>query len=78
MSALSKQEKLVRMANQMADFFRSYPEEEAVTQTESHLTKFWDPRMKRDLKLLVEAGGEGLSATALAAARRVVERVQLP
>ncbi len=37
---------LVRMANQIADFFAPYPEDEAVAGVADHMKKFWDPRMR--------------------------------
>lgn len=42
-------EKLIRMANQIADFFRSYPEELAVTGIHDHLAAFWTPHMRESL-----------------------------
>jgi formate dehydrogenase subunit delta len=50
-----------RMANQMADFFKSYGEKEAVEGIAEHINKFWEPRMRRDFFVLVDSGGEGLS-----------------
>ena len=41
-----KAERLVHMANQIADFFGSYPREQAVAGVADHLHKFWDPRMR--------------------------------
>ena len=38
-----KIEKLVRMANQIADFFAPYPEEEAVAGMQQHIRSFWTP-----------------------------------
>jgi formate dehydrogenase subunit delta len=52
---------MVRMANQMADFFRSYSETEAVEGIADHINKFWEPRMRRDFFVLVDSGGTGLS-----------------
>ncbi|AWN43308.1 formate dehydrogenase subunit delta [Methylobacterium durans] len=49
MSATSQMDKLVRMANQIATFFRSYPEEEAVAGIHKHLVAFWTPRMRERL-----------------------------
>ncbi|MGE0213821.1 MAG: formate dehydrogenase subunit delta, partial [Parvibaculaceae bacterium] len=40
------------MANQIADYFRAYPHEEAVKEVANHLKSFWDPRM---LKKIFEA-----------------------
>ncbi|MEX2647381.1 MAG: formate dehydrogenase subunit delta [Alphaproteobacteria bacterium] len=66
-----KPETLVRMANQIATFFRSRPEEQAIAATAEHLVMFWDPRMRAELAQHVSAGGAGLDAIALAAARRI-------
>lgn len=65
---------IVRMANQIALFFRHRSEEEAIAGTEDHIRKFWDPRMRADLLARLRAGGEGLSATARRAAERLGER----
>ncbi len=43
-------DKLVMMANQIAQFFASYPHEEAVVGTASHIEAFWTPRMIQTLK----------------------------
>jgi formate dehydrogenase subunit delta len=57
------------MANQISDFFKAYPHEEAVRETATHLRNFWDPRMRAQLSENLSAGGEGLSEIALEAAR---------
>lgn len=44
-----QQHDLVRMVNQIADFFDAYPEPEAVAGVMEHLRKFWDPSMRRQL-----------------------------
>ena len=44
-----QQEDLVRMVNQIADFFDAYPEAEAISGVTEHLRKFWDPAMRRQL-----------------------------
>lgn len=43
-------EKLIRMANQIADFFRPYPEDQAVKGIYDHLMAFWTPGMRRTLR----------------------------
>jgi formate dehydrogenase subunit delta len=63
--------RLTEMANQIAAFFDSYPEDEAVAATADHLRQFWDPRMRAQLQAIVASSGEGLTPTALAAARRI-------
>lgn len=40
---------LVRMANQIAEFFRPYSEEEAIEGVATHLRNFWEPRMRDGL-----------------------------
>jgi formate dehydrogenase subunit delta len=54
-------EKLVYMANQIADFFQSQPKSEAASGVAKHINDFWDPRMRRQFFEIVEAGGKGLS-----------------
>jgi formate dehydrogenase subunit delta len=43
-------EKLLSMANQIATFFRSYPEEEGVAGVQHHLKAFWTPVMVSTLR----------------------------
>jgi formate dehydrogenase subunit delta len=52
---------MVRMANQISDFFKSYTEKEALEGIADHITKFWDPRMRKDFFVHMEQGGEGFS-----------------
>jgi formate dehydrogenase subunit delta len=63
------------MANQVASFFGSYAEAEAIDGTFTHLRSFWDPRMRREIEAhLAKTGGEGLSPIALAAIKRLAEK----
>ena len=62
-------EKLVHMANQIAQFFAGYPQDEAVAGVADHLKKFWEPRMRRQLLDYLAAGGADLHPLAMAAAR---------
>nr|TFG52181.1 MAG: formate dehydrogenase [Hyphomicrobiales bacterium] len=64
------EERLVKMANQIADFFRLKPEEEAVAGAADHIVKFWDPRMRKQMASHLANGGEGLNPLALEAAKR--------
>ncbi len=65
-----KRDKLVRMANQIADFFRPYPEEKAVAGVQEHLRAFWTKRMRTELADYAAAGGAGLHPQVLEALRR--------
>ncbi len=70
-----RHERLVSMANQISQFFESRPtEEEQVGGVADHITRFWDPRMRRAIIDYVNAGGEGLRDNA----RRAVERLTVP
>jgi len=54
-------ERLVTMANDIATYFTSEPDHAtAVNGVRDHLTRFWDPVMRRQLKAFVTDGGEGL------------------
>ena len=66
--------RLVYMANQIATYFRSAPHDEAVAATLDHVTKFWEPRMRRQiLEHLRAHQGDGLNEIALAAIRKLAE-----
>jgi formate dehydrogenase subunit delta len=60
---------LVRMANQIADFYKPYPHEEAVAGVAEHIRSFWEPRMRKALSEIVAGGGKELDELALAGAR---------
>ena len=65
-------ENLVRMANDIANFFGADPDRAtAVTGVVDHLRKFWDPRMRRAIINHFQTGGEGLNEVALAATERL-------
>lgn len=65
-------EDIVRMLNQIADFYGAYPRDEAVAGIGEHIRDFWDPRMRAALKIYLSAGGEHLSPLALAGAKTIV------
>ena len=66
-------ERLVTMANDIANYFSAEPDHAmAVEGVRDHLTKFWDPVMRRQLKAHVTAGGDGLTPLAREAVERVV------
>ena len=62
--------RLVAMANDIAAFFDSESDKAVAAEgVRSHLTRFWDPRMRREILAHLASGGAGLSATASAAVR---------
>jgi formate dehydrogenase subunit delta len=50
--------KLVKMANEIAAFFAAEPARAAAVEgVAGHLKRFWEPRMRRELLALLDAGG---------------------
>jgi formate dehydrogenase subunit delta len=52
-------DKLVQMANQIAGFFRIYPEVDAVAGVAGHIASFWTPGMRRQLTARLEGNRDG-------------------
>jgi formate dehydrogenase subunit delta len=65
-------EKLAYMANQIGRFFAHQPHERAVADTEDHLRKFWDPRMRATITTQFDAICGKLEPVA----REAVERLR--
>ena len=68
---------LIRMANQIGEFFESMPDRrQALQDIASHIKRFWEPRMRRTLLDSVdrdEANGlSGIVREALAAHRQLL------
>ncbi|MDN3517566.1 formate dehydrogenase subunit delta [Aquisalimonas lutea] len=70
--------KMVRMANQIADYFAAYPAERAEREVTNHLRAFWEPRMRRQLVEYVQAGGDGLHPLAVKAGRDLADPEEAP
>jgi formate dehydrogenase subunit delta len=66
----AKIDKLVRMANQIGDYFKIMPEAEAVAGAADHLRAYWTPKMVGEIIAYADAGRSGLNAVA---ARAVAE-----
>ena len=64
-------EKLVHMANQIAGFFKSQPQDTAIAGVAEHINSYWEPRMRNELFAIMDQGGEGLS-TLVMSARRLI------
>jgi formate dehydrogenase subunit delta len=58
-------EHLVRMVNEIGAFYASEgSHEQAARSIETHLKRFWDPRMRAQIVAHYAAGGEGLDPAA--------------
>ena len=52
---------LVTMANQIGDFFKSYPDKEQATKDIAvHMKKFWPPIMRKEIIEYVNSSEENL------------------
>lgn len=61
-------DKLTRMANQIATFMETKPHAEGVAGCAAHINDFWEPRMRRQLFALLDAGGAGFHPLMIEAA----------
>jgi formate dehydrogenase subunit delta len=66
-------EKLVYMANQIGDFFKSYPHDQAVKGIKEHIHKFWDPRMLKQIFEIMEKPDHGLKPYPLEALQTLAQ-----
>ena len=60
------------MANQIGKFFEAQHMDTASAKIAEHITKFWDPRMRRAIVAHLDAGGAGLDP----ATRQAVETLR--
>ncbi len=63
----AKMEKLGRMANQIGDYFKAMPEDEAANGAADHLRRYWTPKMVGEIIAYVDSGHSGLNTTAVRA-----------
>ncbi|MBN8961870.1 MAG: formate dehydrogenase subunit delta [Rhizobiales bacterium] len=53
-------DRLIVMANQIGAFFVTQPRASAPEAIANHLRKFWDPRMRDEIRAHEQNGGAGL------------------
>jgi formate dehydrogenase subunit delta len=68
-----KIDRLVRMANQIGDFYASMPGHEATEGAASHLRLYWTPKMIREIIAFADEGHPGLNAVAARAVQSLKE-----
>ncbi len=64
-------ETMIRMANQIAAFFKTQPKIDQAQGVADHISDFWEPRMKAQLVAYVIDGGAGLDDLVVEASRRL-------
>jgi formate dehydrogenase subunit delta len=69
-----KIDKLVRMANQIADFYAVMPEREATEGAATHLSLYWTPKMIREIIAFADQGHPGLNAIAARAVESLKQK----
>ncbi|KPF57765.1 formate dehydrogenase subunit delta [Rhizobium sp. AAP116] len=71
MSETGTDAKLIRMANQIATFFLSQPEEVRAEGVATHINKFWEVRMRRRFHELVAVPDAGFLPLVVEAASSI-------
>ncbi|MFT6773728.1 MAG: formate dehydrogenase subunit delta [Paracoccaceae bacterium] len=64
-------DKMIRMANQIAGFFATQPGAGQAGDVAAHINDFWEPRMRAVLLAYVSGGGAGLDALVIAAVPQI-------
>jgi formate dehydrogenase subunit delta len=71
MSETSTDAKIVRMANQIATFFLSQPQDVRVEGVATHINKFWETRMRRRFFELLEDADAGFLPLVIEASAKI-------
>ncbi len=70
---------LIKMANEIGDFFAGATGEQAAQDVASHLRRYWEPRMRAQmLKYYEERQGAGLSDVAKSAVAQLYAASKSP
>ena len=72
-----KIEKLVRMANQIGDYFKAMPDNEAVNGAADHLRLYWTRKMIGEIIGYADSGHSGLNAVAAGAVAELKRRFSM-
>jgi formate dehydrogenase subunit delta len=62
---------LVKMANQIGQFFSVQKSGDQISDAADHFKRFWAPRMRASIADYVARGGKDLNPTALGAVKRI-------
>lgn len=67
-------EKLVKMANDIADFFNAESDKEIAAEgVKKHILRSWDPRMRKEIIQYYRDKGDGFSPLAAQAIKKLSE-----
>jgi formate dehydrogenase subunit delta len=70
----AKIDKLVRMANQIGEYFKVMPVQEAVNGAADHLRLYWTPKMVGEIIAYAETDHSGLNTVAAGAVAELKRR----
>jgi formate dehydrogenase subunit delta len=70
---MSNAQHLVQMANDIGNFFRAQPRQEAIAGIANHIRSFWSPNMRGKLIGQLDSGAAGLDELPLEALRSLRE-----
>jgi formate dehydrogenase subunit delta len=70
---MSSTQHLVHMANDIGDFFRAQPRQDAIAGIANHIRSFWSPKMREKLIADLDAAGAELDELPLEALRSLRE-----
>jgi formate dehydrogenase subunit delta len=70
---MSSTQHLVHMANDIGNFFRAQPRQDAIAGIANHIRSFWSPKMREKLISDLDAAGAELDELPLEALRSLRE-----
>jgi formate dehydrogenase subunit delta len=70
---MSSTQHLVHMANDIGDFFRAQPRQDAIAGIANHIRSFWSPKMREKLIADLDVAGVELDELPLEALRSLRE-----
>jgi formate dehydrogenase subunit delta len=70
---MSSTQHLVHMANDIGDFFRAQPRQDAIAGIANHIRSFWSPKMREKLIADLDMAGVELDELPLEALRSLRE-----
>jgi formate dehydrogenase subunit delta len=74
--AEAAQAKLIRMASEIADFFKFYPEDKAIAAVANHINRYWTPKMREEFLAAASQPGQSLPPL-LVATRGLIKRKKI-
>jgi formate dehydrogenase subunit delta len=66
---------LVKMANQIGQFYSAQKNSDQIADAANHFKRFWAPRMRANIADYVARGGKSLNPTALEAVKRISPQI---